>query len=74
MPHEILDAEVKTRVTSQQRDALQAKADARHLKLSDILREAIREKLARDTEPEVVTFANASEEAEQLAMAKGGAR
>jgi len=46
MEHDNLDAEVKTRVTPQQKEQLEKLAEARHLKVSDILREAIREKLS----------------------------
>jgi len=46
MDGDILDAEVKTRIPKADKKRLQAIADARHLKLADILREAIREKLS----------------------------
>ena len=53
MPQEPLDAEIKTRVPKQHKLQLEKIATARHLKLSDILREAVREKLAlkRSTSP-----------------------
>jgi hypothetical protein len=48
MDRDILDAEVKTRIPKAHKKRLQAIAIARHLKLADILREAIREKLSSD--------------------------
>jgi Arc/MetJ-type ribon-helix-helix transcriptional regulator len=42
----LLTAEIKTRISPQQKEALEAIARGRHLKVSDIIREAIREKLA----------------------------
>jgi predicted transcriptional regulator len=50
MRNETLDAELKTRVPKQDKKRLHEMAAARHLKVSDILREAIREKLVRDFE------------------------
>ena len=48
MEHDTLTSEVKTRISPDQRAALTKLAAHRHLKLSDILREAIRERLARE--------------------------
>ena len=55
MRNEALDAELKTRVPRQHKKRLREIAAARHLKVSDILREAIREKLVRDIEQKAVT-------------------
>lgn len=44
-----LDEEVKARIPQGDKDKLQRMADFRHLKISDILREAIREKLTRES-------------------------
>jgi hypothetical protein len=49
MRNEALDAELKTRVTKQHKKRLREIAVSRHLKVSDILREAIREKIDRET-------------------------
>lgn len=46
MPQEILDAEIKTRLPQEHKNQLVRIAVARHLRVSDILREAVREKLA----------------------------
>jgi predicted transcriptional regulator len=43
-----LDAELKTRVLKQHKRKLQEIAISRHLKVSDIMREAIREKIERE--------------------------
>jgi hypothetical protein len=45
MRDQALDAELKTRVPKQHKRKLRAIALSRHLKVSDILREAIREKI-----------------------------
>jgi len=45
MDVEALDAEIKTLLPKEHKDRLQVIARRRHLKLSDILREAIRDKL-----------------------------
>lgn len=45
MKSEVLDAEVKTRIPKAHKHRLKAMAISRHLKLADILREAIREKI-----------------------------
>ncbi len=45
MKNEVLDAELKTRVPKQHKKKLNEIAISRHLKVSDILREAIREKI-----------------------------
>lgn len=45
MRDEALDAELKTRVPKQHKKRLREIAVSRHLKVSDILREAIREKI-----------------------------
>jgi predicted transcriptional regulator len=45
MRDEALDAELKTRVPKQHKKKLREIAVSRHLKVSDILREAIREKI-----------------------------
>jgi hypothetical protein len=45
MRDETLDAELKTRVPKQHKKRLREIAVSRHLKVSDILREAIREKI-----------------------------
>ncbi len=45
MEQEVLDSEVKARIPESQKQRLQAIAQARHLKLADIIREAIREKI-----------------------------
>jgi hypothetical protein len=50
-----LDAEVKTRVPKQYKRKLREIAISRHLKLSDILREAFREKIARDLDQQKAT-------------------
>lgn len=46
MEQEVLDSEVKARVSEAQKHRLQELANERHLKVSDIIREAIREKIA----------------------------
>jgi hypothetical protein len=48
MRDEDLDAEVKTRAPKQHKEKLREIAISRHLKLSDIVREAIREKIERE--------------------------
>jgi predicted transcriptional regulator len=45
MDEEPLDGEVKTRISLSQKRRLQEIARERHLKVADIIREAIREKL-----------------------------
>jgi hypothetical protein len=50
MKNEVLDAEVRARVPKQYKKKFREIAISRHLKVSDILREAIREKLLRDFE------------------------
>jgi predicted transcriptional regulator len=55
MRNDALDAELKTRVAKQDKKKLRQIADSRHLKVSDILREAIREKLIRDFEQKAAT-------------------
>jgi predicted transcriptional regulator len=50
MRNEVLDNELKTRVPKQVKTKLREIAVSRHLKLSDILREAFREKIERDIE------------------------
>jgi uncharacterized UPF0146 family protein len=50
MKNETLDSELKARVPRQHKKKLHEIAISRHLKVSDILREAIREKLVRDIE------------------------
>jgi hypothetical protein len=50
MKEERLTHELKTRLPKDHKIALQVMADLRYLKLSDILREAIREKIERDIE------------------------
>jgi hypothetical protein len=45
MKNELLDAEVKTRIPKAHKKLLRDLAFSRHLKVADILREAIREKL-----------------------------
>jgi Arc/MetJ-type ribon-helix-helix transcriptional regulator len=47
MDSELLEAEVKTRIPLAHKKELQALARGRYLKLSDIVREAIREKLQK---------------------------
>jgi predicted transcriptional regulator len=47
MRNETLDAEIKTRIPKGQKRRLRELAVSRHLKTSDILREAIREKIER---------------------------
>lgn len=47
---ELLDAEVKARVPEAQKERLQAIARSRHLKVADIVREAIREKIGASEE------------------------
>jgi hypothetical protein len=42
---EALDAELKTRVPKEHKKKVREMATSRHLKVSDILREAIREKI-----------------------------
>lgn len=51
MTTKAMKQEVKTRVPSEHREALVAIAEQRHLDLSDIIREALREYLER---PEIV--------------------
>ncbi len=50
MRNETLDAELKTRVPKEDKKKFRKIATSRHLKVSDILREAIREKIERDVE------------------------
>jgi hypothetical protein len=50
MDKEIMDSEVKTRIPIAYKKALITIAAARHLKLADILREAIREKIQGNLE------------------------
>jgi hypothetical protein len=47
MSNEKLDADIKTRVPQYIKDACQEAADERHLDLSDIVREALREFVAK---------------------------
>lgn len=48
MRDEVLDADVKARVPKTHKRRLRELAQSRHLKTSDILREAIREKIERE--------------------------
>jgi hypothetical protein len=50
MDKEVMDSEIKTRIPIAYKKALAAIAAARHLKLADILREAIREKIQGNLE------------------------
>jgi hypothetical protein len=59
MRNEALDAELKTRVPKQHKRKLREIAVSRHLKVSDILREAIREKIAGQTKSQAEEPANA---------------
>lgn len=54
MDTETLDAEIKARIPEQQKRALQALARERHLKVADIIREAIREKVEAETREAVL--------------------
>jgi len=49
MRDDALDAELKTRVSKRDKKKLRKIAGSRHLKVSDVLREAIREKIERET-------------------------
>jgi predicted transcriptional regulator len=49
MRNDVLDTELKTRVPKQVKKKLREIAVSRHLKVSDILREAFREKIDRET-------------------------
>lgn len=53
MGAETLDAEVKARIPKEQKYQLQELADARQLKVADIIREAIRAKLLTLQQPEL---------------------
>ena len=55
MRNEVLDNELKTRVPKQVKTKLREIAVSRHLKLSDILREAFREKIERDIQQKAAT-------------------
>ena len=48
MEQEVLDSEVKARIPEKQKKRLQQLAKMRHLKPSDIIREAIREKIEKE--------------------------
>jgi hypothetical protein len=48
MREELLDETVKTRLPRAHKKSLRAIAIARHLKMADVVREAIREKIERD--------------------------
>jgi len=48
MRTERLDAAIKTRVPRRDRESIQRIAEARHLDMADIVRQAIREYLARE--------------------------
>jgi predicted transcriptional regulator len=48
MRNEALSDELKTRVPKQDKKRFREIAESRHLKVSDIMREAIREKIERD--------------------------
>jgi hypothetical protein len=50
MRDDALDAELKTRVPKQHKKKLREIAVSRHLKVSDVLREAIREKIQRESQ------------------------
>lgn len=49
MDAELLDAEVKARIPKDQKKKLEGMARERHLKTADIVREALREKIALTT-------------------------
>lgn len=49
MREELLDETVKTRLPKAHKKSLRAIAISRHLKVADVIREAIREKIARDS-------------------------
>jgi hypothetical protein len=51
MRNETLDTELKTRVPKEYKKRLREIAVSRHLKVSDILREAIREKINAKANP-----------------------
>ncbi len=51
MDTQALDSEVKARIPEEQKRALRLIARERHLKVSDIVREAIREKIGEPEEP-----------------------
>ena len=51
MSNEILNAEIKTRVAPSVKSAFEKIAQERHLDTSDIVREALREFLAKHTVP-----------------------
>jgi hypothetical protein len=52
MSNELLTAEIKTRVQPQVKEAFEAIARDRHLDVSDIVREAFREFLAKHPKPQ----------------------
>ena len=51
MGTEIYNAEIKTRVTARQKNQFVRLANDRHLDVSDIVREALREYIAKQPEP-----------------------
>lgn len=58
MGADTLDAEVKARIPKEQKQQLQELADARQLKVADIIREAIRTKLTTLQQPELALPVN----------------